>query len=111
LSGPPLYVDSSVVVVLSAFGTRPTRAQGVDGFAFCTTLGPTSSFYVAGDPVYSSEISEVKVDSPDYQKAFKDFLKTKYGWTKTVSCSVPRTREGATKDFNERLKAKGGKRF
>ena len=82
---------------------------GVDGFAICGTLDPTSSYYVPGDPVYISEIFQVKTDSPDYQQAFKDFLKQKYGWTKTVTCAAAYTSDGATKTFNEKLKQAGSK--
>ena len=82
--------------------------NGVDGFAICGTFDPTSSFYVPGDPVYLSDIFQVKRDSPNYELAFKNFLKQKYGWTKYVTCSVSYTRDGATKTFNERLHQAGG---
>jgi hypothetical protein len=80
---------------------------GVDGFAICGTFDPTSSYYVPGDPVYLSDIFQVKRDSPNYELAFKNFLKQKYGWTKYVTCSVSYAQEGATKTFNEKLKQAG----
>src|SRR6185295_11111657 len=80
---------------------------GVDGFAICGTFDPTSSHYVPGDPVYLSDIFQVKRDSPNYELAFKNFLKQKYGWTKYVTCSVSYAQDGATKTFNEKLKQAG----
>ena len=93
----------------SAGASAPYDSSGVDGFAICGTLDPTSSYYVPGDPVYISDIFQVKVDSPNYKLAFTNFLKQKYGWTKYVACSVSYTRDGATKTFNERLKQAGAK--
>src|SRR5579862_9462218 len=93
-------------IVCFALGAPPARAQssGVNGFAFCSTLDPTSSLYVAGDPVYISEIFQVKVNGPDYKTAFINFLKQKYAATKYVTCSVSYNSDDATKTFNEKLK-------
>ena len=57
----------SIAFPLSA-GTSAASGDGggVDGFAICGTFDPTSSYYVPGDPVYLSDIFQVKRDSPNY---------------------------------------------
>lgn len=100
---------AGVFLFLVALTARPAQAQS-DGFAFCKTFDRTSSYYVAGEPVYFTEIFPVTPSSPDYKTAFQDFLKQKYGWTKkTVSCAIGFTKEGAEKSYNEGLKAAGDK--
>ena len=94
---------------LIGLNARPAQAQQ-DRFAFCKTFDRTSSYYVAGEPVYFTDLFPVTPSSPDYKTAFQDFLKQKYGWTKkTVSCAIGFTKEGAEKSYNESLKAAGDK--
>ncbi|HKV47147.1 MAG TPA: hypothetical protein VJN69_03580 [Candidatus Acidoferrales bacterium] len=100
---------AAFLLFLIGLNARPAQAQQ-DGFAFCKTFAPGSSYYVAGEPVYFTDLFPVTPSSPDYKTAFQDFLKQKYGWTKkTVSCAIGFTKEGAEKSYNESLKAAGDK--
>ena len=63
--------------------------SGMSGWAFCTTYAPYSSAYVAGDPVYASEVFRVDGSkSPNLERLWKNFLTQKYGWTKSANCSI-----------------------
>ena len=100
---------AALLLFLVGLNARPAQAQQ-DGFAFCKTFDRTSSYYVAGEPVYFTDLFPVTPSSPDYKTAFQDFLKQTYGWTKkTVSCAIGFTKEGAEKSYNESLKAAGDK--
>lgn len=61
---------------------------GMTGWAFCTTYAPYSSAYVAGDPVYVSEVFHVDSMSGEVGTLWRNFLKQKYGWTKSANCSI-----------------------
>ncbi|HEX8712460.1 MAG TPA: hypothetical protein VF730_11345 [Terracidiphilus sp.] len=98
-------------VLFSLFVDTP-RARagegGLTGYVSCTTAAPGNQFYVAGDPVYVSEIFHITGNAGDYQQAFRNFLKQKYGWTKTyINCPISYTKDGGTNTFNAQLKQAG----
>ena len=69
--------------------------SGMTGWAFCTTYAPYSSAYVAGDPVYASEVFHVDSSkTPDLGTLWRNFLKQKYGWTKYTGCSIATASDG-----------------
>lgn len=106
------YLFAAAVLLFSLFAKAPCAqagSEGLSGFATCATLDATSQYYMAGDPVYISERFHVSGESPNYQQAFANFLKQKYGWTKSVSCWVSFNSDGATKSFNEHVKQAGQK--
>ena len=104
---------TALVAVLSVFSlfATTTRAQAgegsLSGYAICSTPEHGNTFYVAGEPIYISEIFKVS-DESSYGQAFRDFLKQKYGWTKYVNCNISYAADGATKTFDDMLKH-GGK--
>lgn len=84
---------SAAVCVALSFALAPPAAHagesGMTGWAFCTTYAPYSSAYVAGDPVYASEVFHVDGSkTPDLGTTWRNFLKQKYGWAKSANCSI-----------------------
>jgi hypothetical protein len=73
---------------------------GMRGWAFCTTYAPYSSAYVAGDPVYASEVF-YEDGTRDVGLLRRNFLKQKYGWTKNAGCSIATASDGQASQLRD----------
>jgi len=106
--GALVALGLSLCLSISAPRARAGES-GVSGYVICVSAAPGNSFYVAGDPVYISAIIKSNGVPFEYERAFRDFLKRKYGFTKYASCSISYTSDGATTTFNGEVKQAGRK--
>ena len=68
------------ICFLFAIPAAHAGEAGMTGWAFCTTYAPYSSVYVAGDPVYASEVFHIDGKTPDVGALWRNFLKQKVDW-------------------------------
>ena len=103
-------VALSLVFFLSASGPRARAGEAaITGYEICVSAAPGNTFYVAGDPVYISAIIKTNGQPFEYERAFRAFLKQKYGFTGYVGCSISFTADGGTATFNGEVKQAGHK--
>jgi hypothetical protein len=74
--------------------------SGLRGWAFCTTYAPYSTAYVAGDPVYASDVF-YQDGTKDVELLWRNFLKQKYGWTKNAGCSIATANDGQASQLRD----------